>query len=66
MKQFVTFYKMFWCFFHERQNHCFMYTLFLFILCVILEDNTRDFIGEVFMESNIVVERSKVLIIDDM
>ncbi len=42
-----------------------MYILFLFILCVILEDNTRDFIGEAFMESNIVVERSKVLIIDD-
>ncbi len=43
-----------------------MYTLFLFILCAILEDNTRDFIREAFMESNIVVERNKVLIIDDM
>jgi hypothetical protein len=43
-----------------------MYILFLFILCVILEENTKDFIGEVFTESNIIVERSKVLIIDDM
>jgi hypothetical protein len=43
-----------------------MYILILIILCVILEDNIRDFIGEAFMESNIVVERSKVLIIDDM
>ncbi len=66
MKQFVILKKMFQCFFHERQNHCFMYTLFIFILCVILEENTKDFIGEVFMESNIMVERSKVSIIDDM